>query len=132
MQAHVSLGFPMCAAAEESSWEGDGGVFTIQCGVHIHVCFLRKLAGRKGMCKHIQNYVQALHWGCLLPRPWGESTNYSASLPVSKARPREVQSLAEGHLVSKWPTLFTYHFLEVWGARSLSTTAAPELCTNQT
>lgn len=35
VQAHVSLCFPTCAAAEGSSCEG--GVFTIQCGVHIHV-----------------------------------------------------------------------------------------------
>lgn len=35
VQARVSLCFAMCAAAEGSSREG--GVFTIQCGVYIHV-----------------------------------------------------------------------------------------------
>lgn len=47
------------------------------------------------MSKHIQNcHVQTPQRGCLLTRPWEESTNYPATLQVSKARPLEVQSLA--------------------------------------
>lgn len=94
VQAHVSLCFPMCAAAEGSSWEGGCFHNTMWC-THTRICFLRKLAGRKGMCKHIQNcHVQTPQGGCLLTRPWEESTNYSATLQVSKVRPLEVQSLA--------------------------------------
>lgn len=61
----------------------------------------------------------------VLTRPWQESTNYSAPSQLSKLRPREVKSLTR-------PTHFTYHSLEVWEARSLSTIATPKLCTNQT
>lgn len=70
----------------------------------------------------------------VLTRPSEECTKYSATLQLSKVRPREGQSLAYGHTVSKKPTQDNLYLSLSGGlgGKALCTNITPNLCTNQT
>lgn len=116
--AHGSLCFPLCAAAEGSSWEGQGDVSTTQCELHIHVP--EETGWKEG---HVQAYMEllcaTLRWGCLfsldpgrkalnpLPLCSCQGDAQRGTVTCLRSQSKQVAKLGQ--------TILLNHFLGGWG-----------------